>query len=665
MRTISTLLIANRGEIACRVIRTARAMGIRTVAVYSTADAGALHVRQADVAWPIGEAPVSASYLDIGAIIEAAEATGADAVHPGYGFLSENAGFAAACEEAGLIFIGPPNGAIDVMGDKARAKRAMIAAGVPCVPGYQGEAQDVQTLCAEAERIGMPVMVKVAAGGGGRGMRLVDDASQLARAIDLAQSEAENAFGSRELIIEKAILQPRHVEIQVFADTHGNVVYLGERDCSIQRRHQKVVEEAPCPVMTEDLRAAMGAAAVNAAKAVDYVGAGTVEFLLDADQQFYFLEMNTRLQVEHPVTELVTGYDLVEWQLRVARGETLPAAQSDIQLQGHAIEVRLYAEDPAQGFLPATGPVHLFTVPDNTGVRTDTGIASGDDISPFYDAMVAKIMAVGSNREDARNRLLQALTGSALFGVASNRDFLIDVLQQPRFITGEATTAFIGELYGDAFQQTAPDSRELAAAAVIQHGLAQAKHQMGSLSVCDELLDWCSSDDLAFDRRYRIGDGDCAQAVRLKALPDDGYEVTCGEHCHAVTLVDVDAATVVLEIDGLRAGFVFTEVDEATLCLASSTRTLTVTDQLLLPPESAEAAVGGVVTAPMHGLLLSIDVSAGERVEQGQRLAVLEAMKMQHEINAAVAGTVGEVAAAPGQQLGAGDLLMLIEEDAS
>lgn len=661
MRTISTLLIANRGEIACRVIRTAKAMGMRTVAVYSEADAGALHVREADTAWPIGEAPVAASYLNIAAIIEAAEATGADAVHPGYGFLSENAAFAAACEDAGLIFIGPPNGAIDVMGDKARAKRAMIEAGVPCVPGYQGEAQDVQTLCTEAERIGMPVMVKAAAGGGGRGMRLVDDLSQLARAIELAQSEAENAFGSRELIIEKAILQPRHVEIQVFADTHGNVVYLGERDCSIQRRHQKVVEEAPCPVMTEQLRAAMGEAAVNAARAVDYVGAGTVEFLLDADQQFYFLEMNTRLQVEHPVTELVTGYDLVEWQLRVARGESLPAGQSDIRLKGHAIEVRLYAEDPAQGFLPATGPVHLFSVPDNTGVRVDAGIASGDEVSPYYDAMVAKIMAVGGNREDARNRLLQALTGSALFGVSSNRDFLIDVLQQPRFIAGEATTAFIGDLYGDAVDPPAPSSRELTAAAVIQHGLAQANHQLRALSVCDELLDWSSTGDLAFERRYRCGASE--YPLRLKALADGGYEVACGEHWHSVTLVDVDASTVTLDIDGLRESFVFTDVDEATLCLASATRTLTLTDQQLLPPESAEAAAGGTVTAPMHGLLLSLDVSAGERVEAGQRLAVLEAMKMQHEINAAVAGVVGEVAAAPGQQLGAGDLLMQIEEE--
>ncbi|MEE4202531.1 MAG: acetyl-CoA carboxylase biotin carboxylase subunit [Halieaceae bacterium] len=660
MRTISTLLIANRGEIACRVIRTAKSLGIRTVAVYSTADAGALHVREADVAWPIGDAPVAASYLNIDAIIEAAKATHADAIHPGYGFLSENATFGAACEAAGLVFIGPSSQAIEVMGDKARAKRAMIDAGVPCVPGYQGEDQDVDTLCAEAKRIGMPVMVKAAAGGGGRGMRLVDDPAQLTRAIELAQSEAENAFGSRELIIEKAIVEPRHVEIQVFADTHGHVVYLGERDCSIQRRHQKVVEEAPCPVMTPELRAAMGEAAVNAAKAVNYVGAGTVEFLLDANREFYFLEMNTRLQVEHPVTELITGFDLVEWQIRVARGEVLPALQQDIKLEGHAIEVRLYAEDPAQGFLPATGPVHYFAVPESAGVRVDTGIASGDEVSPYYDAMVAKIMAAGANREDARNRLLLALSETALFGVANNRDFLIDVLKQPTFIAGEATTAFIGDLYGDSFERSAPTSRELAAGAVIQHGLAQANHQLSAVSVSDELLDWCSSDDLFFDRCYRVGEDE--QVVRLKPIAGGGYEVACQGNWHSVSLVEVDDATVTLEVDGLSERFVFTEVDQTTLWLASNNRTLALTDEMLLPPESAEAAAGGTVMAPMHGLLLSVDVSVGDRVEQGQRLAVLEAMKMQHEIKASVAGVVGEIAAAPGQQLGAGDLMLQIEE---
>ena len=347
MKALTTMLVANRGEIAVRVMRTAKAMGMKTVAVYSEADANAQHVREADQSVCIGPAAVVESYLGIEAILDAAQRTGADCIHPGYGFLSENQVFASACEAHGIEFIGPPNSAIEVMGDKARAKRAMIEAGVPCVPGYQGDDQSLVTLVAEAKSVGLPVMVKAAAGGGGRGMRLVHEASELESAIGLAQSEAQNAFGSSELIIEKAVVRPRHVEIQVFADKAGNTVYLGERDCSIQRRHQKVVEESPCPVMTSQLREAMGTAAVEAAKAVGYVGAGTVEFLLDEAGEFYFLEMNTRLQVEHPVTEMVTGYDLVEWQIRVARGEDLPAEQADIDLFGHAIEVRLYAEDPS------------------------------------------------------------------------------------------------------------------------------------------------------------------------------------------------------------------------------------------------------------------------------------------------------------------------------
>ena len=409
MKALTTLLVANRGEIAVRIMRTAKTMGMRTVAVYSEADADAMHVREADQSICIGPAPVAESYLQINAILDAADRTGADCIHPGYGFLSENQAFASACEARGIEFIGPPNAAIEVMGDKARAKRAMIDAGVPCVPGYQGNDQSNAILIAEANKIGMPVMVKAAAGGGGRGMRLVHDPSDLESAIELAQSEAQNAFGSSELIIEKAVVRPRHVEIQVFADKSGNTIYLGERDCSIQRRHQKVVEEAPCPVMTPELRLAMGQAAVEAAKAVDYVGAGTVEFLLDEAGEFYFLEMNTRLQVEHPVTEMVTGYDLVEWQIRVARGETLPAEQDDIELFGHAIEVRLYAEDPTAGFLPSTGDIKLFSVPEGAGIRVDSGVETGDEVTPFYDAMIAKVITYGESREDARLKMVSAL----------------------------------------------------------------------------------------------------------------------------------------------------------------------------------------------------------------------------------------------------------------
>ncbi|NQV93968.1 MAG: ATP-grasp domain-containing protein, partial [Sphingomonadales bacterium] len=394
MTRINTLLIANRGEIACRIMRTAKAQGIRTVAVYSDADAHAPHVKMADDSVHIGPAPVNLSYLLVDNIIQAAKDTGADAIHPGYGFLSENAAFSKACADANIIFVGPPEKAIDVMGDKARSKRAMIAAGVPCVPGYQGNDQADDVLISEAGKIGVPLMVKAAAGGGGRGMRLVHDLDDVANAIKLARSEAENAFGNGELILEKAIIKPRHVEIQVFADSHGNTIHLGERDCSVQRRHQKVIEEAPCPVMTPILREQMGAAAVEAAKAVDYVGAGTVEFLLDQSGGFYFLEMNTRLQVEHPVTEEVTGLDLVALQLKVASGDLLGLEQQDIMLNGHAIEVRLYAEDPADDFLPSTGPIYLWQPSDLS--RVDSGIETGGEVSPFYDSMVAKIITHGA-----------------------------------------------------------------------------------------------------------------------------------------------------------------------------------------------------------------------------------------------------------------------------
>ena len=659
MKTLTTLLVANRGEIAARVMRTAKAMGLKTVAVYSEADADALHVRVADQSVCIGPAPVGESYLQTAAILSAAAKTGADCIHPGYGFLSENQSFAAACEEAGIEFIGPPNAAIDVMGDKAKAKRAMLAAGVPCVPGYQGEDQAVVTLVAEAQAIGMPVMVKAAAGGGGRGMRLVDDVADLESAIGIAQSEAENAFGSSELMIEKAVLRPRHVEIQVFADKHGNTVHLGERDCSIQRRHQKVVEESPCPVMTPELREAMGQAAIDAAKAVNYVGAGTVEFLLDAAGAFYFLEMNTRLQVEHPVTELVTGFDLVEWQIRVARGETLPAEQDDIDLFGHAIEVRLYAEDPATGFLPSTGAIDLFDVPDMPGIRVDSGVESGDEVTPFYDAMVAKIIAYGDTREDARMTLKAALEQSVLFGPANNRDFLIDVLAKPDFVSGEATTAFIGDHYGDAFTPVPIATTELAAAATIQHVIAMESHHAQSASVHPELLDWASNGGTVDIRQYMADESTID--VRLNAICLGQYRVQMGEESADVEVLDMDEDNAQLSINGLASRYRFLAQAPATIHLASDHRACTLVDAARVPPESEEAAGGGNIAAPMHGQLLAIEVEAGQSVSKGQRLAVLEAMKMQHEITAPADGTVVDIGAEAGKQIGAGDLIMTLE----
>ena len=661
MKALTTMLVANRGEIAVRVMRTAKAMGMKTVAVYSEADANAQHVREADQSVCIGPAAVAESYLGIEAILDAAQRTGADCIHPGYGFLSENQVFASACEAHGIEFIGPPNGAIEVMGDKARAKRAMIEAGVPCVPGYQGDDQSLVTLVAEAKSVGLPVMVKAAAGGGGRGMRLVHEASELESAIGLAQSEAQNAFGSSELIIEKAVVRPRHVEIQVFADKAGNTVYLGERDCSIQRRHQKVVEESPCPVMTSQLREAMGTAAVEAAKAVGYVGAGTVEFLLDEAGEFYFLEMNTRLQVEHPVTEMVTGYDLVEWQIRVARGEDLPAEQADIDLFGHAIEVRLYAEDPSAGFLPSTGPIKLFATPEGEGVRIDSGVETGDEVTPFYDAMVAKLITYGETREDARLKMRSALRDTALFGPLNNRDFLLDVLDRPDFIHGAATTAFIDDNFGDAFLPPGVSSSDLAVAAATQHVLAMEHHHSQSASVNEELLDWVSMGRVTDTRRYDLGEQ--TYDVSLVPLSVGEYEVTVNDQTHHVRITDMGDSHVITEIDGLAHRYHYHDESPATLYLSSDNLSMMLADSTRIPPEAQDAAGGGTITAPMHGQLLSIDVAAGEAVQKGQRIAVLEAMKMQHEIIAPSDGCVVEVAASAGKQIGAGDVIMMLELD--
>jgi geranyl-CoA carboxylase alpha subunit len=659
MKTLSKLLIANRGEIAIRVMKTAQRMGIETVAVYSDADSGAAHVRAADQAINIGAGPVASSYLRGEVILAAAQRLGVDAIHPGYGFLSENADFAAACEQAGILFIGPSCKAIEVMGDKARAKRAMLEAGVPCVPGYQGEEQSTELLVAEAKAIGMPVMVKAAAGGGGRGMRLVHDAAELESAIAMAQSEAENAFGSRELIIEKAIIKPRHVEVQVFADQHGNVVHLGERDCSVQRRHQKVIEESPCPVMTAELRAAMGQAAIGAAQAVDYVGAGTVEFLLDQSGEFYFLEMNTRLQVEHPVTELVTGLDLVEWQLRVARGENLPLTQEQIQLRGHAIEVRLYAEDPGTGFLPSTGPIHLFKTPQQVNFRVDSGVESGDAVSPFYDSMVAKVMAFGETREDARQQLLRGLKQTALLGVTNNRDFLIDMLQQPAFARGEATTAFIAEQYGDHPKPVEVSTELLAIGSVIAYQLDRQRHLSRSLGVSEELLDWSSSGIAKTQFAYGVNNETVELCIECRQT--GVYRCMAADTEVLITLKALHHDQALLDLGDRQVHVTFYRASESVLHLATETQSAVLTNLAALPPISDEESSGGTLVAPMHGLVLSIDVAPGDQVVKGQRLGVLEAMKMQHSISAPIDGVIQTIGARAQQQVAAGDILIIIE----
>jgi geranyl-CoA carboxylase alpha subunit len=660
MTRFTSILVANRGEIACRVIRTARAQGYRTVAVYSEADAGAPHVQMADEALCIGPGPVNESYLVPENILRAAVASGAGAIHPGYGFLSENASFARACEEAGLVFIGPGPDAIHLMGNKAEAKRRMIAAGVPCVPGYEGVEQSDDVLLAEGARIGPPMMVKAAAGGGGRGMRLVLDLKELANAIKLARAEAESAFGSGELILEKAIIRPRHVEVQVFADSQGNTIHLGERDCSVQRRHQKVVEEAPCPIMTEALRAAMGAAAVAAAASIKYRGAGTVEFLLDASGTFYFLEMNTRLQVEHPVTELITGLDLVALQLQVAQGQPLGLTQDDIALTGHAIEVRLYTEDPAQDFLPASGPVDLWSPPEGVGIRVDSGIVTGQQISPFYDPMVAKIIASGPTRDIARLRLIEALQETVLFGTCHNRDFLVACLQKETFAAGLATTAFIAEEFAEGeIASAVPGFADSAVAAVLELALEHRALYSSSVLVAPELQDWSSAGALISRKRYQHGE--LVHDLAVMALGSKSYQVFDARESCVVDLLSMDASTAHVGIDKVRHVVRFHTPQPGKLYISIDGRAAEYRDMIRLDGALEHSGGGGRITAPMHGLLLEVRVAPGDAVTAGQTLAVLEAMKMHYEIVAEAAGIVQDVMADAGNQVAADDVLIEIE----
>ncbi|MEL6977166.1 MAG: acetyl-CoA carboxylase biotin carboxylase subunit [Pseudomonadota bacterium] len=667
--TLETILVANRGEIACRVMRTARRLGRRTVAVFSEADAAAPHVAMADRAVAIGPAPAAQSYLDAEKIIAAAQASGADAIHPGYGFLSESAAFAEAVAAAGLTFIGPPAAAIAAMGDKAAAKRRMIAAGVPCVPGYEGEDQSDAPFLKAAEEIGFPVMVKAAAGGGGRGMRLVAEAAALPAALGAARSEAERAFGSGDLILEKAVLKPRHVEIQIFADAHGAVIHLGERDCSVQRRHQKVIEEAPCPVMTPELRAAMGAAAVEAARSIAYRGAGTVEFLLDASGAFYFLEMNTRLQVEHPVTELVTGLDLVALQIAVAEGRPLGIAQEDVAFEGHAIEVRLYAEDPAKGFLPGAGPVEHWRPGGGAGVRVDDGIESGLAVSPFYDPMLAKIMAHGPNRDAARLRLIEALRETALFGVTSNKGFLIDALRHETFAAGGATTAFIAEHFGEeALARPTPSAADLAIAAVARFRLDRAAAARKAIGAPRGLLDWASHAKAATPFRFELGGG--AADISVAPRGGDSYRVLVAtdgageaETLEIAVLAESEDGFR-LEIGGARRAAMAVIAPNGDLDIDLGDRAFRLRN-LIGRAAASEEAGGGVVRAPTHGRIVSIAVAEGASVAKGDPLLVMEAMKMQQEIAASVDGVVKTVAVAPEAQVAAEDLLIEIETDAA
>ncbi|MBB61044.1 MAG: 3-methylcrotonyl-CoA carboxylase [Pseudomonas sp.] len=647
-RHIDTLLVANRGEIACRVMRTAKVLGLTTVAVHSAIDAEARHAREADIRVDLGGAKPADSYLLVDKLIEAAKASGAQAIHPGYGFLSENAGFARACDAAGLIFLGPPASAIDAMGSKSAAKALMETAGVPLVPGYHGEAQDYETFRAAAEVIGYPVLLKAAAGGGGKGMKVVERESELAEALASAQREAQAAFGDARMLVEKYVLKPRHVEIQVFADGHGNCLYLNERDCSIQRRHQKVVEEAPAPGLSAELRRAMGEAAVKAAKAIGYVGAGTVEFLLDARGEFFFMEMNTRLQVEHPVTEAITGLDLVAWQIRVARGEPLPISQDEVPLNGHAIEVRLYAEDPDNDFLPATGTLDLYReAADGPGRRVDSGVAEGDTVSPFYDPMLGKLIAWGENREQARQRLLAMLAETAVGGVKTNLAFLRRVLAHPAFANAELDTGFIARHQGELLppQGELPESFwQLAASAFVQ-GEAERVRSDDPHSPWQSKSGWRAG--LPAETDLALSCGEVQQVVRLRPASAPKAQLT-GEQ-------------LVVEQDGLRRPHrairrgdnLYLEWDGELRCV-----------QRVDPIAEAEAshAHHGGLTAPMNGSIVRVLVEAGQHVEAGAALVVLEAMKMEHSIRAPQAGVVKGLYCSEGELVSEGTALVELED---
>lgn len=609
---IQSLLIANRGEIACRIIRTARAMGIRTVAVYSDADARALHVRQADEAVHIGASPARESYLVGEKIIAAAKASGAEAIHPGYGFLSENAEFAQAVIDGGLIWVGPKPASITAMGLKDAAKKLMAHAGVPVTPGYMGENQDPAFLAEQAAEIGYPVLIKAVAGGGGKGMRKVDSPADFADALASCQREAAASFGNDHVLIEKYILTPRHIEVQVFGDTHGNVVHLFERDCSLQRRHQKVIEEAPAPGMDEGTREALCAAAVRAAKAVDYVGAGTIEFIADASEglhadRIWFMEMNTRLQVEHPVTEEITGVDLVEWQLRVASGEPLPLRQDELEIDGWAMEARLYAEDPAKGFLPSTGTLELFQLAEGDGGRIETGVYEGAEVSPFYDPMIAKVIAYGEDREDARLTLSDMLEDSAVWPVRTNAAFLIAALDHPDFIAGTVDTGLIGRDGEAMADEPLPSDAALTNAAM---AMVPRSLQSG----------------------FRLN----APDVRSAPFLLDGKRVEV--ELHGPGAAEIAPAMLVAE-----GGSVWR-----------------------LSPWRAEGIAGGAagdgaILSPMPGKIIAVEVAAGDTVTKGQKLLTLEAMKMEHSLTAPFDGVVAELNAAPGAQVQVEAMLVRIE----
>jgi 3-methylcrotonyl-CoA carboxylase alpha subunit len=662
----SKILIANRGEIACRVIRTARRLGIHTVAVYSDADAKALHVEMADEAVNIGPAPARDSYLRAEAILDAAKRTGATAIHPGYGFLSENAAFAEACADAGVVFIGPPASSIRAMGGKSEAKALMETAGVPLVPGYHGEDQSPELLRSEANRIGFPVLIKASAGGGGKGMRVVTSLEEFDDQLNGAKREAINSFGDDRVLIERYVTRPRHVEIQVFADTQGNCVYLFERDCSIQRRHQKVVEEAPAPNLDPQTRRRMGEAAVAAAKAIGYVGAGTVEFLLDEDGSFFFMEMNTRLQVEHPVTEYITNQDLVEWQLRVAAGGPLPLNQDQLSIHGHAIEVRLYAEDPQKGFLPQTGRLdHLVFPPEDAFVRVDTGVRSGDAISIHYDPMIAKLIVWADDRPAAVRRLRTALSQTQVVGLGANTEFLLAIASHPAFLAAALDTGFIQRHETDLLPEPAPARDDVLAFAALGVLLdRQAKAQARAAASGDPYSPWAGNDgwrlnDDAHDT-LALRDGGTDRLVHL-IYRRGGYRLDLPSGTVEASGRLAEDGTLTVDLGGRRtSATIVRRGADITVFHQGGSHRLTLIEPLA-GTDDAEAP-GGKLIAPMPGRIIAVLAEVGAEVTKGQPLIVMEAMKMEHTIKAPAEGRIGKVRYAVGDQVEDGAELIVFEE---
>ncbi|WP_332692770.1 acetyl/propionyl/methylcrotonyl-CoA carboxylase subunit alpha [Devosia sp.] len=668
----TTLLIANRGEIACRVAASAHRLGVRTVAVYSDADASARHVAACDAAVHIGGSEPRASYLRADAILDAARRTGAQAIHPGYGFLSENEGFAQACADAGIVFVGPPISAIAAMGSKSAAKTLMEKAGVPLVPGYHGDNQEPGFLQSQADAMGYPVLIKASAGGGGKGMRIVESSAAFGEALASCKREAASSFGDDKVLIERYLQKPRHIEIQVFADTHGNCLYLFERDCSVQRRHQKVIEEAPAPGMTDERRRAMGEAAVAAARAVSYVGAGTVEFIVEPDGRFYFMEMNTRLQVEHPVTEMITGHDLVEWQLRVAAGEALPVTQEELSITGHAIEARIYAENPDKGFLPSIGTLTTLNFPahsafQNGDIRVDGGVRAGDTITPFYDPMIAKLIVRGADRDQARARMVQALGEIRSVGVQTNIAFLRRLMLDEAFAGADLDTGLIDRQHDSLFPPAAPapdSTLALAVAALLaRQGLAQSAVRQNTVHVDP----WAQADGWRINGSYRqvfslleqeaLRDVHITRSGQAWTYTHDGRSQSFEWHTEApaprqyqvrVRLGTSDAsASVVIEGENVH---VFAN---------GAVQVLQVHDAVAHAQEDSNEHEGGL-TAPMPGKIISISVRAGDKVKSGDALLVMEAMKMEHTIHAPSDGTVEELFFDVGDQVSDGAELIAI-----